>query len=229
VHQGGSHHAQPLPSPCRCPNRGGQEPDLPAVEAPCLRRFLSPPPSLPCHPPTLPLLPVATAWAGGWGRSRHFVQGLDEGEVLHDGNIRVSTHRLEDRPAHGQGLVPVRHRPGPSTARAHAGFNHPKERGGCHDAEAERRGQEGRVVGEGAFHLILPRRGQEGVGVEEQEDVSIGSGGAQVHLPGATGRGGANDAGTQGTGHSFRAVRAPPVHHDDFHVGVVDFELAAWA
>ena len=60
--------------------------------------------------------------------------------------------------------------------------------------------------------------------MEEEEEIPCCCCCSEVHLSGAVGEGGVDEAGSQGKGEALGAVGGAAVHDDDLEVGVVDFE-----
>ena len=60
--------------------------------------------------------------------------------------------------------------------------------------------------------------------MEEEEEVTRCCCCTEVHLSGAIGEGGVDEAGAEGKGEALRAIGGAAVDHDDLQVGIVDFE-----
>ncbi len=176
------------------------------------------------------LLPLARGGAHALAQARHPPQATEpprQLDVLHERDGRVAAQRLEGGAPHEDGLV-AGEDAGQARAQVHEGGDHPEGPARVVEDDVEPAAHDPQVA-ERARDGALEARGQMRVGVEEEQDVPGGGGGARVHLEGAaTGRRHEPRAG-RAPYHGLGVVRAAAVRHEDLRLGGQDAELGQQA
>ena len=114
------------------------------------------------------------------------LEAAAELDVLHQRNVRIAAHRLEDLAANEDGLI-ARGDAAPARPQVHEEGDHRQDRPRAVEAHVESPAHHG-GVGEGVAHGCEGAIGEPRVGVEEEEDAPVRGAGARVHLGGAAAR-----------------------------------------
>src|SRR5215470_190798 len=144
-------------------------------------------------------------------RLAHALEALAERDVLHQRDLGEAANLLEGVAAHEDRLVAGRD-PGEARAQAHEESDHQQERGAAVDPDVETPPRAARAL-EPVDHDTVGVGRQGGVGVQEQEHIAGGFGGAGIHLQRAAARRGDDAVGAQPSALDG-GVTAAAVDHD---------------
>src|SRR5262245_60010047 len=134
-------------------------------------------------------------------------------DVLHEGDVGIATHGLEDALPYEDGLI-ARRDPAPAGAKVHEAGDHAEHRARAVEADIEAPAYHACIVERGRND---PERavGEARVGVEEEERVAASHAGPRVHLTRAAARAGEELDVREACRDLPRGVLAAAVDQDD--------------